>query len=318
MNPYMNIFHHINAYNAVYFHITTKVRKEYTYSMSKIISFIFLFFAIYINPPVEALSPILSLKQESVIQGEPIMATIDNVQNISEINNVKFDTKKINLFLHNSKPTIFIGTDLKEKVGEHTLIVTLNNNKVLKKIITIEKRPKIEAPLGIPEKLGGNTTASQKKLTTSLEKENLLLENLPTNKRKLWSKRFIYPLDNPIVVDSYGYSRQTGQYSIAHKGTDFRAKEKTPIYAMNRGVVRIARNSPIYGNMVVIDHGIGLMTFYMHLSTLQIKSGQIIEQGKIIGLSGQTGYALGPHLHLTVRLNSVSVDPMKFMAFFEE
>jgi murein DD-endopeptidase MepM/ murein hydrolase activator NlpD len=85
---------------------------------------------------------------------------------------------------------------------------------------------------------------------------------------------------------------------------------------MNRGIVRIVKKSKIYGNMVVIDHGLGLMTFYMHLSKSQVKVGQIVEQGKIIGLSGQTGYSLGPHLHLTVRLNNTSIDPVKFMDFF--
>ncbi len=266
----------------------------------------------------ETISPSITIRQGSHIQGEPIMVTLENITSLSEIKNVMFDNKQMNIFMYQSKPTIFIGTDLKEKVGEHPLTITLTNNQKLEESILVEKRELIVAPLGIPKKMGGNTKLSQKKLTTTLEKENLLLEKIMTNDKKLWTNDFIFPVVNPIVVDSYGYSRKTGEYSISHKGTDFKAKEKTPIYAMNRGVVRIARKSPIYGNMVVIDHGLSLMTFYMHLSKLDVKAGQVIEQGELIGLSGQTGYALGPHLHLTLRLNGVSVDPMKFMSFFDK
>ena len=133
----------------------------------------------------------------------------------------------------------------------------------------------------------------------------------------LWTKKFIPPLATTFIVDPYGYSRKTGDYTIAHKGTDFRAEEGTAVYAMNRGVVRLAKKSPIYGNMVVIDHGLGLMTFYLHLSKITVMQGELIEQSKILGYSGQTGYALGPHLHLSIRINNQSIDPVKFMALFQ-
>ena len=86
---------------------------------------------------------------------------------------------------------------------------------------------------------------------------------------------------------------------------------------MNAGVVRIAQKFPTYGNTVVIDHGLGVMTFYMHLSKIKVVKGQAVALGKEIGLSGHTGYAEQPHLHLTIRINGISIDPMKFMTFFQ-
>ena len=86
---------------------------------------------------------------------------------------------------------------------------------------------------------------------------------------------------------------------------------------MNRGIVRLAKHFRDYGNTVIIDHGLGLMTFYMHLSKIQVNVGELVRQGHMIGLSGQTGYAAQPHLHLTVRINDVSIDPIKFMALFK-
>jgi murein DD-endopeptidase MepM/ murein hydrolase activator NlpD len=256
------------------------------------------------------------VSHEQILQGEPLMVTIQNTNNVADIKDIIFDGKQIPFFLYLSLPTAFIGIDLNAKQGEHTLQVSLRNGETLIQSVIVSQREKIDAPLGIPEKLGGNTQESQKKLVVSLAKENDILNTVVTSKKKLWTGKFIYPVLHPIVVDSYGYTRHTGKYSIAHKGTDFKAPEGTVVYAMNRGIVRIVKKSKIYGNMVVIDHGLGLMTFYMHLSKSQVKVGQIVEQGKIIGLSGQTGYSLGPHLHLTVRLNNTSIDPVKFMDFF--
>ena len=59
------------------------------------------------------------------------------------------------------------------------------------------------------------------------------------------------------------------------------------------------------------------MSFYMHLSKVSVNEGQLVKRGQIIGESGETGYTEGPHLHLTVRINGVSIDPMKFINFFK-
>ena len=253
---------------------------------------------------------------EVITQGEPLMITIEDAQGESSVKEIMFDNQIIKTFVYKSKLTAFVGVDLNAKVGEHAITVSGVDNSAVKKKVLINKRDKVEAPLGIPESLGGNSTSSQKKLTVSLSKENDILSNLTSNQKKLWDGPFIYPVAVPIVVDPYGYSRKTGEYSIAHKGKDFRAREGTKVFAMNRGIVRVAKKSPIYGNMVVIDHGLGLMTMYMHLSKINVKQGAVVAKGKVIGLSGKTGYALGPHLHLSIRLNSVSIDPIKFLDFF--
>jgi len=193
----------------------------------------------------------------------------------------------------------------------------LIDGQSIKKIIIVGAREKIEAPLGIPQKLGGDTKESQNKLVSTLAEENKILANLRTGKKAFWTEKFAYPLSNIFVTDDYGYSRKTGEYSIAHKGTDLRAKEGTLIAAMNRGVVRIARNFRNYGKVIVIDHGFGLMSFYLHLSRMNVNEGELVKRGQTIGLSGQTGYALSPHLHLSLRINNNSIDPMKFMDLFK-
>jgi murein DD-endopeptidase MepM/ murein hydrolase activator NlpD len=86
---------------------------------------------------------------------------------------------------------------------------------------------------------------------------------------------------------------------------------------MNRGVVRLSKKLNTYGNTVVVDHGLGLMTMYMHLSKREVVEGQLVLRGQEIGKSGQTGYAEMPHLHVSIRIAGISIDPMKFMDFFK-
>lgn len=263
-------------------------------------------------------TPSLIIFPEIPIQGEPIMVTVEGVTEISEVASITFGTTPLNVFLYKGQPTAFFGFDLNRRPATTTLTVLLQNGSVLTKEIVVKAREKVEAPLGIPQKLGGNTPQAATKLVTTLVQENQSLLGLRTGTKAFWKEPFRYPIANPVVTDEYGYSRKTGSYSIAHKGTDFRAAEGTRVMAMNRGVVRVAKEYRNYGKTIVVDHGFGLQTFYMHLSRINVNVGELVLPGQVIGRSGKTGYAESPHLHLTVRINEVSIDPMRFLAFFEE
>jgi murein DD-endopeptidase MepM/ murein hydrolase activator NlpD len=239
------------------------------------------------------------------------------VKGTSNVKSISFDNQKLGLFTWKSESAALYGIDLYKKIGTYKVKAALVDGTLLEKDVAVGKREKVEAPLGIPQKLGGDTKASADKFISTLGNENATLLNLRTGDHAFWKENFLYPVTGPIVTDTYGYQRQTGGYSIAHKGTDFRAKEATPVMAMNRGVVRIAREGRNYGKTIVVDHGLGLMTFYMHLSKIYVNVGELVLPKQVIGLSGKTGYAEKPHLHLTVRIKDVSIDPIKFMEFFK-
>jgi murein DD-endopeptidase MepM/ murein hydrolase activator NlpD len=264
-----------------------------------------------------ASSPTLSLAPTSVIQGEPVLITIEGVAATSSVKSFLYNKKPVGVFLYKNIVSALIGIDLHEKPGTYPVVVTLVDGTVLTTNIAVAERPTIQAPLGIPEKLGGNTPASVGALISTLASENASLEHIRTGLKAFWSVPFRFPLASTTVTDPYGYSRQTGGYSIAHKGTDFRAKEGTPVMAINRGVVRIVTTYRDYGKTIVVDHGLGLMSFYMHLSHIYVSPGELVLPGEIIGASGQTGYAAQPHLHLSIRINGSSIDPMKFFALMQ-
>lgn len=258
----------------------------------------------------------LSFSPATILQGDPFLAQIDGAT-ISAIKKLTFDGKKLSVFMYQNKPSALVPIDLNKKVGSYELRAEFVNGNILKKNIKIGKRNKIETPLGIPEKLGGNTKASQDKLVATLNADNKVLAGIRTNIKTLWTQKFIPPLKEIFVTDPYGNGRLTGTYSIPHKGTDYRAKIGTEVTAVNRGVVRIAQTFRNHGETIVIDHGLGLMSFYLHLSKFKVKIGDIVERGQTIALSGDTGYTQGAHLHLGIRINGTSIDPVKFLELFK-
>jgi murein DD-endopeptidase MepM/ murein hydrolase activator NlpD len=124
-----------------------------------------------------------------------------------------------------------------------------------------------------------------------------------------WSGSFAAPVD-AAISDVFGVERVfNGTVQSTHQGLDFRVPTGTPVAAVNSGHVILARPLFFEGNCVVIDHGQGLLTLYLHLSKFSVKEGDEVKKDDEIGLSGGTGRATGPHLHLAVRWQGVYLNP---------
>lgn len=133
------------------------------------------------------------------------------------------------------------------------------------------------------------------------------------NAQKLWSGPFEAPVSAP-VSDLFGTERVINQeVKSRHQGLDYAAPAGTPVRAINRGVVLLARPMFFEGNFIVVDHGQGLLSLYLHLSEFKVKEGEEVSPGQIIALSGGTGRATGAHLHLAIRWQGVYLDPAKLL-----
>jgi len=123
----------------------------------------------------------------------------------------------------------------------------------------------------------------------------------------------LWPVANPVITQGFGvtsaskYFYNIGKYKTpTHNGIDLKANIGTPIYAAEDGEVVATGNQDLYcykgayGKFVVIKHYLSLTTLYAHLSLITVKKGDIVKRGQIIGYSGNTGFATGPHLHFTV------------------
>jgi murein DD-endopeptidase MepM/ murein hydrolase activator NlpD len=130
---------------------------------------------------------------------------------------------------------------------------------------------------------------------------------------KLWSGPFVPPVSVGIS-DVFGTARVFNQeVRSRHQGLDYAAPTGTPVHAVNRGTVILARPLYFEGNCVVVDHGQGLLSLYLHLSEFRVKEGDEVESGQLIGLSGGSGRASGPHLHLAIRWQGVYLNPAILM-----
>lgn len=130
-----------------------------------------------------------------------------------------------------------------------------------------------------------------------------------SSRQRLWKGNFAKPVDN-LITSTFG-SRRTfnGKLQSVHQGLDFRASTGTSVLAMNRGQVLLAQELFYEGGFVVIDHGHGLLSMYMHLSEIKTREGELINKGQEIALSGGTGRVTSPHLHLGVRWQGIYLDP---------
>lgn len=122
------------------------------------------------------------------------------------------------------------------------------------------------------------------------------------------------PVNYPYLSSSFGWRRHpiSGRRAI-HEGLDFSAPKGTPIYAASGGVVKLAEYVAEYGNTIEIEHGNGLMTRYAHASSIDVKAGDLVEKGQMIGKVGSTGRSTGPHLHFEVRMAGNPLDPRLFL-----
>jgi murein DD-endopeptidase MepM/ murein hydrolase activator NlpD len=129
----------------------------------------------------------------------------------------------------------------------------------------------------------------------------------------------IVPLQRPLDGDdstTSNFGSRTDPFtgtSAMHAGMDFRATVGTPIKAAGAGKVLRAEVAGGYGNLVEIDHGNGLTTRYGHLSAFDVKAGDIVAAGTVIGRAGSTGRSTGPHLHYETRRDEEALNPLKFI-----
>jgi murein DD-endopeptidase MepM/ murein hydrolase activator NlpD len=152
------------------------------------------------------------------------------------------------------------------------------------------------------------------------ESYNAIEKLINNQENKMASIPAIQPVSNKEltrIASGFGF-RIHPIYGIAkmHSGIDFTAPQGTPIYATGDGVVTNASNSSGTGNHVIIDHGYGYETEYMHMVKIKARKGQRVKRGEVIGWVGSTGASTGPHCHYEVHINGNPVDPVYF--FFND
>lgn len=173
-----------------------------------------------------------------------------------------------------------------------------------------------QASLPVADAIGGPYLAPQsdRDFNASLNALDAALTRLETVRDTAKRLPFANPAPGQEITSRFGNRPDPFFGGLAmHAGIDFRAPTGTEIRSTGAGKVVTASFSGGYGNMVEIDHGLGLSTRYGHMSRILVSEGDTVEPGQILGLSGSTGRSTGPHLHYEVRRNGEPVDPMRFL-----
>ncbi|SIQ94748.1 Murein DD-endopeptidase MepM and murein hydrolase activator NlpD, contain LysM domain [Rhizobium sp. RU33A] len=173
-----------------------------------------------------------------------------------------------------------------------------------------------QAALTTIDAVGGPYLAPQsdRDFNASLNALDVALTRLETVRDTAKRLPFANPAPGREITSRFGNRPDPFFGGLAmHAGIDFRAPTGTEIRSTGVGKVVTASFSGGYGNMVEIDHGLGLSTRYGHMSRILVSEGDTVETGQILGLAGSTGRSTGPHLHYEIRRNGAPVDPMRFL-----
>jgi murein DD-endopeptidase MepM/ murein hydrolase activator NlpD len=131
-----------------------------------------------------------------------------------------------------------------------------------------------------------------------------------TAAKPYWTDDFIVPIPGVTGGRNFGQRRVfNDQPRAPHSGADLTAATGTEIRATNRGRVVLTGDFFFNGNAVFVDHGMGVLSMYLHLSKILVEEGQLVERGEVLGLAGATGRVTGPHLHWGVKVTGARVDP---------
>lgn len=164
-----------------------------------------------------------------------------------------------------------------------------------------------------------NLTLSEDKVSPSpedlrrIKKEADLLNSIwQIDSARLWEGSFILPLQNPLSTP-FGTKRIINKEMVSiHRGLDIKGKEGEEIKASNNGRVVLTAGLFFGGNTIILDHGQGIFTVYMHMSGVKVSPGDLVSKNDIIGFVGSTGRASGPHLHFGVKVTGINVNPVSF------
>ena len=201
----------------------------------------------------------------------------------------------------------------REQTGAVTLKITKPDGSDSTLTIPIVPRSfPVERVEGVPEK----TVNPPPDIAARIEREQAQVEAVRTrdDDRIDFEMSFIWPVKGRIS-GVFGSQRiYNGTPKSAHSGVDIAAPQGTPIHAPAGGIVTFA-NPDLYltGGTVLIDHGHGVSSSFLHMSRIDVAVGDRVEQGQVIGLVGATGRANGPHMHWGMNWFDVRVDPMLLM-----
>jgi murein DD-endopeptidase MepM/ murein hydrolase activator NlpD len=210
----------------------------------------------------------------------------------------------------------FVGVDLEKPVGSYDFAATAttaSGDPVTCRAPIVVKAGKFATER---LKVAPNFVEPNPEQLAKAEEDRKKLRELyaTVTPEKLWQGRFRVPLDGVTTGGNFGHRRVlNGTPSSPHTGVDFPVPTGTLVHAAQRGRVVLAEELYFSGNTVIVDHGLGVYTLYGHFSEIDVKPGDTVNVGEVIGKVGATGRVTGPHLHWGLTVNHARVNALSIV-----
>ncbi len=239
-------------------------------------------------------------------QGEPLSFGV-----------VRFRDEVFYLYPDTDGAVALLPVGLDTPAGNYSIIAAMvdlqGRTTTTELVLRVDYKERPEEYLTLPERMVTPKGAAVARIN---RESRLLNEKYALRSMRLWTT-FERPVDDP-VNSVFGKRRVlNGKPKSPHSGTDFRSPSGTPVRSISNGRVVLVADLFYTGQTVVVDHGEGLISLYAHLSKVMVEEGRDILMGEVLGKVGSTGRSTGAHLHLTVRLLDIRVDPLALLAVFE-
>lgn len=249
----------------------------------------------------------VTLRPQRIVQGDTVAIYVDHA--LDDRPTGEFAGQTLNFVPHDDGYVALVGFDAFTELDTYTLKLEVAGDQFTQDI-PVRSANNINQLITVPEELNDLLDPEIR------QEEDHLLEEIYSeySEEAHWEGLFQVPVSDTIVTAPYGGGRSynDGPVTIFHTGTDFNGDIGTPIVAAANGKVIFIDTLELRGQTVILDHGLGVMTGYYHLSDTFVELGQEVSVGDPIGAGGSSGLSTGPHLHWDLRIMGVPVNGMRW------
>lgn len=253
----------------------------------------------------------VTLKPERIVQGDTVAIYVKHMLDGRPTG--EFAGQELHFIPHDEGYVALVGIDAFTAPGPYTLKLDGSGDQAWQRFtqgIPIRSANFINQLITVPEEL---TSLLDPEIR---QQEDQFLKKIYSSfsEEARWDGLFQVPVTDTIVTAAYGGGRSynEGPITIFHTGTDFDGDIGTPILAAANGTVVYNDTLELRGRTVIVDHGLGVMTGYYHLSETNVEIGQEVVAGELVGAGGSTGLSTGPHLHWDLSIMGVPVNGMRW------
>lgn len=271
-----------------------------------IISVIIIALCFSLPAQVLAKGPLIEISPKKVKPGDAFLIRVSGVRT-SQVPHATLAGKEFHFTDYGKGRFVAVGAvDVETKPRAYTVKVKIGKKKRNLRL-TVKKARFPKQKLSLPEEIVSPSPEDIGRIEREREKLQSIFRTISD---RLWAGGFIMPLENKLSTKFGSKRTMNGKYITVHKGVDIAGCKGEEIRAANTGKVVLAEDLFLGGNTVILDHGRGIFTIYMHMSEIKVAPEDVVSKGNVIGSVGSTGRSSGPHLHFGVKVSDISVNPV--------